>query len=296
MKHFCLLLVAALLVTVLGGRPVAAQGGPFGDAFAVGVCSTTDYDAVAAKTIGIEPAELRLDLVSGQSLDDIAKSKNVTFDTVIKALMDAHIADIDQAVTDNLITKQQGETVKNLLKNNHQLRPPTAGTYPYPIYGILTDVAAYNVQAVKPLVAAAKIIDMKCADLVREILGGRSIVMLVASRGGQIGAVLDGIVKAYQNALDQDVKDQLITAAQAKGQLVHINERATALISQTGQPALMLASLLEIGSSPLVGIASAPFFPGSGGAPLIGTPIPLTPHTLVTPLVGTAIAVTPIPK
>jgi hypothetical protein len=232
-------------------QPVGAQTYPiYAGSFVVGLCSTVDYDAVVSRVLGITPADLRLALVSGQSLEELARNQKVDFSALIKALIDAHITEIDQAVSDGLLDKQQAEQMKTFLTTYYsQMRKnPTNAAGPavraYPALGPMPDVTAYNFLAVKVLMAAAQNLDLKCPDLVREVLNGRSVIAIVASRGGQVGPVIDAMLKAYQDALDQDVKEQLITVAQSKGFRVQLAERVAMVISQPGQA--MVAQILSL--------------------------------------------------
>jgi len=246
-RHLVLSFVAILLMLVLSSvtqAPVQAQGYPFFGNYAIGLCSTVDYDAVAAKALNMAPADLRLALVSGQFLEDIAHTQNVTLDTVKRALLDAHFAEIDQAVNDGLLDAQTAKQLKTFLTNTNQpnQRPPLPLPYSnalYPVYGLPADITAYNFQAVKILAAAAHTLDIKCPDLVKEIQNNRSLVALTTSRGGQIGAVIDAMIKTYQDALEQDVKELLLTAAQAKGLRVQLAGQVTILVNQAGQPVLV---------------------------------------------------------
>src|SRR6266700_2918188 len=103
-RLFILLLLSSLLVLSVGVHPAAAQGGGINSAVLANPCSTTDYDDLAAKTLGITATQLRVGLVSGKSLQDLADSQNVALETVVAALEAAHRADFEQAVKDGLYT------------------------------------------------------------------------------------------------------------------------------------------------------------------------------------------------
>ena len=83
--------------------------------FAPTVCSTTNYTDIAAKALGMTSAELRQALVGGKNLSQIASSKQVTLQTVEAALTTAREADLQQAVTDGLLTQQQYDQLKSRL-------------------------------------------------------------------------------------------------------------------------------------------------------------------------------------
>jgi hypothetical protein len=102
---------------VWGGQTTFAQGGVPGslsaDAQAFNACTTTSYADVAAKALGITAAELRKDIVNGQTLQDIAKSKNVDVQTVIAAIQTASKADIAQAVKDGVLTQAEATAMES---------------------------------------------------------------------------------------------------------------------------------------------------------------------------------------
>ncbi len=314
-RHFVItMLGAALLVSLSSAsQNVVAQSFPaFAMPYVIGICSMADYDAVAAKVLGITTTDLRTALVSGQTLDEIARTQNIAVDTVRQALLDVHLAEIDQAVNDSLLDKQQAQQIKTYLLNARSVprKPPypPLPNYPLPVYALLTDVTAYNFQAVRPLQAAARAIDLKCADLVRALIGGRSIVALAASRGGPVGPVVDAMIKAYQDALDEDVKAQLITAVQAKGLRVQVAERVAALINQAGQPVLMQTLNLPgfapgYPTYPEPGAAQGGMGSGISGATPVGPLPPVNPPPAVsTASIGatgsntSGLVATPIPK
>jgi hypothetical protein len=258
-------MVAYLLVIALIGAATSAlaQNYPFFGYYVVSLCSTTDYDAIAAKALNMASSDLRTALVSGQFLEDIAASQNVTPDTVKQALLNAHFAEIDQAVSDGLLDSQQAKQLKTLLTNAAPIppRPPV----PY-ANGLPPDITAYNFQAVKVLIAAAHTLDLKCTDLVKA-MQNHSLVALTTSRGGQIGAVIDAMIKAYQDALDQDVKEQLITAAQSKGLRVQLAGQVTSLVNQAGQPVLMqILTLPGFGTGAAFPPNALPYLAGATGA------------------------------
>jgi len=67
---------------------------------------------VAADTIGVTPAELRADIKNGQSVAEVAASKNVPVDTVITAVVNDASAKIDKAVTNGKLTQEKADAMK----------------------------------------------------------------------------------------------------------------------------------------------------------------------------------------
>jgi len=190
----------------------------------------------------MEGPALRKALVSGQTLEQIATSKNVTLQTVQDALKAAYGADIDQAVKDGLIPQDVADQMKSRLNQApaapNATPPAEQGGNPQPPRNLRPEgrflrVAASN-QA-NTLIAAAKAINISCADLVKGIQGGQSIAQVATSKNVQPQVVIDAIVNAYKTALAQDVQEGLITQAQADGRMTNLLNRAGALVFNARQ-------------------------------------------------------------
>jgi len=109
---------AMSVVMALGGQAALAQGGQpaalSANVQAFNACTTTNYADVASKALGISSAELRKAVVSGQTLQDIAKSKNVDVQTVLTAIQMARKAEAAQAVKDGLITQAEATAMESI--------------------------------------------------------------------------------------------------------------------------------------------------------------------------------------
>jgi hypothetical protein len=67
--------------------------------------------STAAKALGLSEADLRTALQSGQTLAQVAKTRNVSVDTLVAALVKAEKARIAQAVTDGRLTQAEADTM-----------------------------------------------------------------------------------------------------------------------------------------------------------------------------------------
>jgi hypothetical protein len=90
----------------------------------------------AAKALGISSAELKTDLAKGQTIAQIAKSKNVDLNKVIDALVADESAKIDAAVKAGHLAQSQGDNLKTHLKavitmtvNNAFPKGPSGGGF-----------------------------------------------------------------------------------------------------------------------------------------------------------------------
>jgi hypothetical protein len=100
------------------GTPPNAKGAPgfaggLGGGF--GRLGALVFDPVA-KALGITTDELKADLAKGQTIAEIAKSKNLDVNKVIDTLVDDASKAIDKAVTDGHLTKAQADKIKPSLK------------------------------------------------------------------------------------------------------------------------------------------------------------------------------------
>jgi hypothetical protein len=224
-------------------------------------CSTTNYTDIAAKALGITSPALRLALVSGKSLSDLATSKAVDLTTVQTALKTAYEADLAQAVTSGLITQTEADQITKRLDSmpaaaatpnaaatpvatqaapdaNGNHRPGAGGPNdtngprgPQDGVGFLR-IADRN--QVSPFIIAAKAIGVSCPDLVKAVEGGQSIAQVATSKTVTAQVVIDALTAAEKAALAQDVTEGLITQAQADKQTANITARVTQMVNNTG--------------------------------------------------------------
>lgn len=230
---WALVLLSMMIAGSARSAAVLAQGGtPSAPAsiFPL-ICSTTDYTAVAATALGITPAEVRLALVSGQTLQDIATSKNVDFQKVVDAIMAARNADIQQAVKDGLLSASQAALMTSS-------GTPLGDASDNPAINITTGAGSFDYgvsdhNQVNPFAVVAKTLSTTCPALAADVQSGKSVVRIALAKSIKIGTVIDDLLKAYTDALALDVKDTLITQQQADDRLASVTE---AILVMVGTP------------------------------------------------------------
>jgi hypothetical protein len=233
-------------------QPMFGRGMDIQALLSVRACSTTDYTDVAAKALGMTASDLRVALVSGKSLSDLETAQKVSADTVQKALTDTEKADVAQAVKDGVITQAQADFITSLLDKMPSTMPRQGGPFggnrgPFPggrmMGGMFLGISPYN--TVNNYAVVTEAIGVKCADLVVAVLQGRqSIADFATSKNVQPQTVIDALVKAHTDALDQDVKEGLITVAEKDGQVARLPDEMKAFVNgararflgQPGQP------------------------------------------------------------
>jgi ribosomal protein S20 len=108
------------------GAPNGKPGVPF---FGHGVEGLNTLEAVA-KVLNLSTTDLLTQLKGGKTLADVAKAQNVDEAKVKQAIIDTESAQIDRAVTDGVITKEQGDKLKaNLTPDKIDLSHPGFGFY-----------------------------------------------------------------------------------------------------------------------------------------------------------------------
>jgi len=244
---FCTLLLASALTisaaSAQGEDPATDQRGGGGPGMGfVTACSTSNSTDIVAKVLGISSTDLRVALVSGQTVQTLATSKNVTLQTISDALTAANKADLDQALKDGLLTQAQYDAI---ITHNTNRTAPAAGTPSASataqanadgkkdggrgMAGLHLRVAEFNV--VFPETVAAKALNISCADLVKALQSGQSIAQVATAKNVTAQTVIDALTAAYKDASAQDVKEGLITQAQATARDVRRVEQITNFVN-----------------------------------------------------------------
>lgn len=175
------------------------------------ICSTSNPTDTVAQVLGMTPAELRLALVSGKTVTQLAADKSVDLQTIQDALSTQRKADLDQALADGLITQTQYDAITTAMDN----APAVTGTARFGIR-----LSPYN--QVDREAAAAEALGMSCADLVKAEQAGSAIAQIATDKGVDVQTVIDAVTKAYTDAFAADVKEGLITQAQADGRMTNL--------------------------------------------------------------------------
>lgn len=178
------------------------------------ICTTTTATDTVATALGMSAADLRLALVSGQTVSEIATSKNIDIATIQTALETQRKADLDAALADELITQEQYDSIIARLD-----AVPADSTNSNRVLNIR--VSAHNEANIEQ--AAADALGMSCADLVKAQQAGQSIAEIAEANNVEVQSVIDAVTKAVEDAAAQDISEGLITQAQADGRTANIS-------------------------------------------------------------------------
>jgi len=164
--------------------------------------------ALAAKTIGIPPAELVKDLAQGKSIADVATAHNVQPSTVINALVTAADAKVTAAVNAHKITPEQGD------KLTARIPTAVANFVNKPHKGFVrAELRGFARDAVK---LAAKTINITPKQLVTEVKAGSTVAQVAAAHGSSGQAVINALVAGIDKKIDSLVSAHKLTPAQGQ--------------------------------------------------------------------------------
>ena len=164
---------------------------------------------VAAKAIGISEADLREALRSGQSIAQVAQSKDVAVNKVVDAL----VADARTKLP---------EHIAELVNRTRHHGPGGPGGRHHP-------------GARAGLSAAAKAIGVSESDLLSALRSGQSIAQVAESKGVEVQKVIDAIVAEAKTKLAAEVETGDLTQAEADERAARLTARVTGMVERTGR-------------------------------------------------------------
>ncbi len=167
---------------------------------------------LAAKTIGVTPADLAKELKAGKSVADVATEHNVQPQNVIDALVHAADQKIETAETAGKITAEQASKleakVPTLVTKLVNAQHPGAIVHAK----FRQDLRRFRKEAVQ---LAAKTIGIPPADLVKELKAGKSVADVATEHNVQPQTVIDALVQAADQKIEAAKTAGKITAEQA---------------------------------------------------------------------------------
>lgn len=168
--------------------------------------------AVAAGAIGISVDELRTALQSGQSIAQVAQSKNVDPQKVIDALVTNVTADLPERIT-AAVNQPGGPGGPGGPGHGHGKRGHHG---PKPNLGV-----------------AATALGMSEADLRTALRSGRSLAQVAQSKNVDVQKVIDALVADAKSKLAAKVQAGEITQAQADEKTANLTQRITDMVNRT---------------------------------------------------------------
>jgi lambda repressor-like predicted transcriptional regulator len=172
---------------------------------------------VIAKSLGMEQADLQTELQNGKTVADLAKEKGVSTDTIVNAIVAAYKTSLDLSVTNGDLTQTQADAILEAVR-------VFAPTY-------LEQSFASNT----PMAAIAKTLGMTQTELMTAMRDGKTIAELAQEKGVSTDAIVNAIVAAEKERLDQAVADGKLTQAQADALLNVTRVMAPSYLEGTGK-------------------------------------------------------------
>lgn len=176
----------------------------------------------AADTIGISVADLRSALRDGKTVADVASEHGVEAQAVVDAIVSKGTQRIDEALANGEITQAQADQAKAKLAT-------AAATFvnetPHPRPGIDRRRVRQGV-----LKTAADTIGVSEADLRAALRDGQSIADVATAHGVEPQTVVDALVAAGTQHIDQALANGRITQERADAAKAKLAERAAQVV------------------------------------------------------------------
>jgi hypothetical protein len=194
--------------------PGKGPGGP-GGLLAGAVLKT------AAAHLEIPLATLQADLKAGKTLAQEATAKGKTVDGLIAALTKDAKENLDAAVAAGWLTQKQADAV--LEKVTAAITDLVKNGPPVP--------AAKGAKRAGPLETAATYLQMKVADLLTALKGGKTLAQVAADKSKTVDGLVTALTADAKAKLDKAVADGNITQAQANALLSKLTQHVTNFVN-----------------------------------------------------------------
>jgi hypothetical protein len=193
-------------------------GGPA--AFGAGALIDT-----AADYLGLSKDQLAERLRGGQTLAQIAVAQGKSVQGLIDAMVAAAKQQLDQKVAEGKLTAAQRDQLAGQIEaritemvNNGRGAPGAGGGGPAAFAGGLMDTAA-------------DYLGLSRDQLFERVRGGQTLAQIAVAQGKSVGGLVDAMVAAAKQRLDQLVAEGKLTAAQRDQIVGQLEARITDLVN-----------------------------------------------------------------
>jgi lambda repressor-like predicted transcriptional regulator len=198
------------------GLPFSGRlGRGFGFGFGLGKAfgAATDLYAAAADYLGLTEAQLRDELDDGDSLGDVARQKGKSVDGLKTALRNAVKKDLDKAVADGDLTREQADNLSEKLSEGID-RLVDTGFRPGKLlprgFGLGLGIAGGS-----QLDAAADYLGVTEAQLRERLEDGDSLAEVAQDKGKSVDGLETALKNAVKKDLDKAVENGKVTRSEA---------------------------------------------------------------------------------
>jgi hypothetical protein len=178
----------------------------------------------AAQALGLSEDDLRSRLREGNTIAQVAQAQGVDVQTVIDAMVAAATARIDQEVQEGDLTAEEANERKANLQERitrlvNEGKPPGGGPH----------------GRGPKLEAAAEALGVSEDDLREQLQDGKTIAQVAEERDVDKQQVIDAMVAAATERIDQKVQEGDLTAEEANERKAELEERITTLVNEGPQ-------------------------------------------------------------
>jgi hypothetical protein len=158
-------------------------------------------------------------------IDDAAKQLGIPSSKLSDALKQALTDRVDAAVAAGRVTKAEGDALKARIQSND-----------FPLFGGHHGGGPGHFGFIGRLEAAAGYIGITEAELRTELESGRSLAQVANAHGKSVDGLIDTLVAAAKDKLDDAVSAGRLTKAQETEMLSVLKDRITSAVNNTGGP------------------------------------------------------------
>jgi lambda repressor-like predicted transcriptional regulator len=217
---------------VLPAKPLDAFGLGFGLPGRIFGGAMNQFEA-AADYLGVTEAQLREELEDGDSLADVAREKGRSVDGLKTALKNALKKDLDEAVADDAITREQADdlyeklsaSIDTLVENGFRL-PKIEGGFGFGF--------GFGFGKGNQFEAAATYLGVTEAQLREELEDGDSLADVAREKGRSVDGLKTALKNALKKDLDEAVADDAITREQADDLYEKLSGAVDELVEREG--------------------------------------------------------------
>ena len=198
----------------LRGGPGGMMGGKFGGGMPGTNGINTAIETAVAQKLGMTVADLNTALKGGQTIDQIAQSKNVSITDLNQVALDAAKSALADQVKSGAITQQQADAQLSRMTTPLLNFGRGRGFGPGKTGGSFGNMMGPNGTHQQVMAAIAQKLGMTTDELTKALQSGQTITQLAQSKGVSLDDLKKVATDAMKTELDALVKQGTITQQQ----------------------------------------------------------------------------------
>jgi predicted DNA-binding protein YlxM (UPF0122 family) len=215
-----------------------SEDGEMGGYHGIGHVVHESIDAVS-ELLGLSPEEIREERESGKSLVEIAEEQGVSEDALIEAIMAAPKEAIEQKVEDGILTQEQADHLLERLEQivQHEVNREEPG---FPAVRRIREIIKHRrflslVRGLKieATEAVSELLSLSPEEIREERESGKSLVEIAEEQGVSEDALIEAIMAAPKEVIEQKVEDGNLTQERADQIIERLEQRVIWRINRT---------------------------------------------------------------